>query len=72
MDSDFPVMMAGGRFGIAPLDLQEGLKNRGPLAAAMQEARMPWQPSQLKMAPEGSGWHYLASGAMQPEVTYGA
>lgn len=69
MDNDFPVAIAGERLGIPPLRLREGLEN-GSLQGEI--VRLSSLMANHPMAPEKSWPGYGLSGAVQPEVTYGA
>lgn len=70
MDNDFP-MLAGVRLGLEPMDIQEGLSN-GSLDGLKLRAAIGSLWPRNPMAPEGSWPGYEVSGAVQPEVTYGA
>jgi hypothetical protein len=74
MDNDFPMQMAGERFGLQPLDVRRGLENGsldGLKLASAIGSLWPSRPNLNPMAPENSEPQYTAMGAVQPEVTFG-
>ena len=74
MDNDFPMQMAGERFGLQPLDVRRGLENGsldGLKLASAIGSLWPSRPNLNSMAPENSEPQYTAMGAVQPEATFG-
>ena len=74
MDNDFPMQMAGEKFGLQPLNIRRGLEDGsldGLKLASAIGSLWPSRPNLNPMAPENSEPLYTAMGAVQPEAAFG-